>query len=325
MKFHRRRFLHLAGVAAAIALLSVTVTGHRAWSQTARTIKVVVAVQPGGGTDFLARVLGEEIGRAQGQTMLIENRPGAGSIIGTEAVSHAAPDGNTLLITTPTFVTNPHLRKVNYDPVTSFEPICYLVNAPTVIVVNNASPYRTLANLLEEARAKPGDLTMAGAGSFYLAVEMLKRAANLNMTFVPYPGGAPAVTALLGEHVTSMFTDYPTSAEQLKAGKLRALATGSQTRAEALPDVPTVAESGYKDYDVEQWWGLFAPAKTPKETVSQLVGWFTAALQVPEVKAKLVAQGLYPVGICGADFGAFVRKQYDDYGRAIREANIKAE
>jgi tripartite-type tricarboxylate transporter receptor subunit TctC len=145
------------------------------------------------------------------------------------------------------------------------------------------------------------------------------------MTFVPYPGGAPSVTALLGEHVTSVFTDYPTLAEQLRAGKLRALATGSRTRAEALPDVPTVAEFGYKDYDVEQLLRVSPPAKTPKKTVSQLVGWFTAALQVPGVKAKLVVQGLYPVGICGADFGAFFRKQYDDYGRAIREANIKPQ
>jgi tripartite-type tricarboxylate transporter receptor subunit TctC len=145
------------------------------------------------------------------------------------------------------------------------------------------------------------------------------------MTFVPYPGGAPAVTALLGEHVTSVFAGYPPLAEQLKAGKLHALATGSRTRAEALPDVPTVAASGYEDFDVEQWFGLFAPAKTSKETVSQLVGWFTAALRVPEVKAKLVVQGLYPVRICGADFGAFFCKQYDDYGRAIREANIKVE
>ena len=325
MKLPRRQFLPLAGVAAAVAVLSVTVTGHGTWSQTARTIKVVVAVQPGGSSDFLARVLGEEIGRARRLTVVIENRPGAGQIIATEAVSRAAPDGNTLLITSPTSIINPRLRKVNYDPVTSFEPICYLVDSPTVIVVNGASPYRTLADLLDAAHAKPGDLTVAGSGSFFIAFEMLKRAANLNMTFVPYPGGAPAVTALLGEHVTSMFTDYPTLAEQLKVGKLRALATGSRTRAEALPDVPTVAESGYKDYDVEHWFGLFAPAKTPKERVSQLVGWFTAALRVPEVKAKLAVQGLYPVGICGADFGAFVRKQYDDYGRVIREANIKPQ
>ena len=258
--------------------------------------------------------------------MLIENRPGAGGVIGTEAVSRAAPDGNTLLINNNSFVVIPHLRKVNYDSLTSFEPICHLVSSPTVILVNNASPYGTLADLLNAARAKPGDLTFAGTvGVFYVAIEMLKRAANLNMTFVPYPGGAPAVTALLGEHVTSVFTDYPTLAAQLKAGKLRALATGSRTRAEALPDVPTVAESGYKDYDVENWFGVSAPAKTPKETVSQLVGWFTAALRVPEIKAKLVAQGLYPVGMCGADFGSYLRKQFDDCGRVIREANIKVE
>jgi tripartite-type tricarboxylate transporter receptor subunit TctC len=325
MKIPLWRFLNLARVATVVTALSTTLSGHAAWSQTARTIKVVVSVQPGGGVDFLARVLGEEIGRAQGPTIVIENRPGAGSIIGTEAVSHATPDGNTLLINTPTFIINSHLRKVNYNPVTSFEAICYLVDTPTVIVVNSASPYRTLADLLDAARARPGDLTLAGAGAFYIAFEMLKRAASVAMTFVPYPGGAPAVTALLGEHVTSVFTDYATLAEQLKAGKLRALATGSRTRAEALPDVPTVTESGYKDYQWEQWYGLFAPAKTPKETVSQLVGWFTAALQIPEVKAKLAIQGLYPVGICGADFGSFIREQYDDYGRAIREANIKVE
>jgi tripartite-type tricarboxylate transporter receptor subunit TctC len=129
----------------------------------------------------------------------------------------------------------------------------------------------------------------------------------------------------LGEHVTSALTDYSVVKEQLKAGKLRALATGSRDRIELLPDVPTVAESGYKDYEADIWFGLFAPAMTPKETISQLAGWFTAAMQVPEVKAKLAVQGLYPVGICGMDFGVFLRKQYDGYSRIIREAGIKAE
>jgi tripartite-type tricarboxylate transporter receptor subunit TctC len=154
---------------------------------------------------------------------------------------------------------------------------------------------------------------------------MLKRAANVNMTYVPYPGAAPAVNALLGEHLTSALVDYAGVAEQLKAGKLRALATGSRTRIELLPGVPTASESGYTDYEAELWIGVVAPAKTPKETVSQLAGWFTAAMQVAEVKAKLVAQGYVPVGMCGADFAAYIRKQYDDYGRAVREANIKAE
>jgi tripartite-type tricarboxylate transporter receptor subunit TctC len=325
MKLPRRRFLHLAGVAAAVAVLSVTLSGYGAWSQATRTIKIVLPVAPGGGLDFLARLLAEQIGRTQGPTIVVENRPGAGSVIGTEAVSRSAPDGNTLLITTPSFVISPHLRKVNYDPVASFEPICQLARSPAMIAVNSASSYRTLAGFLNAARANPGNLTVAGAGIFYIGFEMLKHAANANMTFIPYPSGAPAVTALLGNHVSSVFTDYPTLAEQLKAGQLRALATGSRTRVEPLPDVPTVAESGYKDYEVDQWQGLFAPAKTPKEPVSQLAGWFTAAMQVPEVKAKLAIQGLYPVGICGVDFGAYIRKQYDEYGRVIRESNIKAE
>jgi tripartite-type tricarboxylate transporter receptor subunit TctC len=133
------------------------------------------------------------------------------------------------------------------------------------------------------------------------------------------------VIALLGEHVTSVFETYPSVAEQLKAGTLRALAVASRARAESLADVPTIAESGYKDFEAEGWYGVVAPARTSKETVSQLAGWFIAALQVPEVKARLAIQGLYPVGMCGADFGAFLRKQYDEYGRVIREANIKAE
>jgi tripartite-type tricarboxylate transporter receptor subunit TctC len=330
MKLPRRRFLRLAAVPAILTLVSMlplTLSGGGAASRT-RIIKIVVAVPPGGAADILARLLAEEISRTQGLSMVIENRPGAANIIGTEAVSRAAPDGNTLLLITSTFVLHPHLRKLNYDPFTSFESICYLARTPTVILVNGASPYRTLANLMNAARAKPGELTLAATGPAtpaQIAFEMLKRAANVNMTFVPYPGGATVVTALLGAHVTSALSDYPGAAEQLKAGKLRALATPAWTRFEALPDVPTIAESGYKDSEADLWFGLAAPAKTPKETVSQLAGWFTAALQAPGVGAKLAVQGLYPVGMCGAEFGAFLRKQYDEFGRVIRESNIKAE
>ena len=289
---------------------------------------MVVPASPGGGSDMLARLLGEQIGRTQGQTILIENRSGAGGVIGAGAVSRAAPDGNTLLMGATDLLIAPHLRKLNYDLSTGFEPICDLVSAPLILVVNSASPYRTLTDLLDAARAKPGDLTLASSGpgtSTQLAFERLKRAANVNMTYLPYPGGAPAVNALLGEHVSSVFTTYSSVAEQLNAGKLRALAAGPRTRIEALPEVPTVAESGYKDYDVDYWFGVWAPAKTPKERVSQRAGWFTAALQAPEIKRALVAQGLFPVGMCGADFAALLRKQYDEYGQVISEANTKAE
>jgi tripartite-type tricarboxylate transporter receptor subunit TctC len=325
MKLPRRKILQLAGAAAAIL---VTLCGHVAWSQGSRPIKIIVPVSPGGGADAAARLLGEQIGRAQGQTVLIENRPGAGGVIGADAVAHAAPDGNTVLWASADLLIRPHLRKLNYDILTSFEPICYLVNVPTVIAVNEASPYRTLADLLNAAHVKPGDLTLGSFGPlsvFQIGLEMLKRAAKVDMIFVPFPGGAPAVNALLGEHVTSVFETYPTVKEQLNAGKLRPLATGSRTRVKALPEVPTVAESGYKEYNVDEWFGVLAPAKTPKEMVSQLAGRFTAAVQAPEVEAKLAALGLYSVVMCGADFATLLRKQYDDFGRVIREANIKAE
>jgi tripartite-type tricarboxylate transporter receptor subunit TctC len=296
-----------------------------AHAQSSRTIKLIVPYPPGGTADIVARLLGDQIGRAKGPTVVIENRPGAGTMIGTEAVARAAPDGNTLLINSPEFIINSHLRKPNYDPIASFEPICHLVSSPTVIVVNAASPYRTLKDLLDAARAKPGELTMASTGIFQIAIEQLKRAAQVNLIYVPFQGNAPASNALMGDHVTSVFAVYPTVAELIKSGKLRPLAIASRKRIDAMPEVPTIIESGYSDYEVEVWLGLMAPAKTPGETTAQIADLFTAALQAPEIKAKLAAQDSYPVGVCGADFGAYLGKQYDSIGRTIRDANIKAE
>jgi tripartite-type tricarboxylate transporter receptor subunit TctC len=329
MKFPCWRFLHLAaGVAA--AFYGILLSGHGAWSQAARTIKVVIAVPAAGAAYTIANQFAEQISQAfsqaHGPMIEIATRTLADGTVGAEDVSHAAPDGNTLLMTSNVFIINPYVRQVRYDPLTSFEPVCYLASSPEVVIVNATSPYRSLADLLSAARAKPGGLTMASfgpTGSAHIAVEMLKLAANVNMNYVPYPSQVAAVNALLDEDVTSAVTSYVAVAEHLKAGKLRALATASRTRIEALPDVPTVAETGYKDYETEVRLWLFAPAKTPKEAVSQLAGWFTAAMQAPEVKAKLVAQGLYPVGMCGADFGDYFRKQYVEYGRVIRESRIK--
>jgi tripartite-type tricarboxylate transporter receptor subunit TctC len=163
MKLLRRQFLHLTAGAAALSILSIILSGHGASSQMTKTVKVVVPFAPGGTADILARLLAEQIGRTSGSTMVIENRPGAGTVVGTEAVSHAAPDGNTLLINSTEFVINPHLRKLNYEPLNSFEPICDLASSPTVIVVHGASPYRTLADLLDAARAKPGVLSLASS------------------------------------------------------------------------------------------------------------------------------------------------------------------
>ena len=296
-------------VAAGVLSILFGLTG--AWSEPARTIKIVVPYPAGGTADILARILGEQISRTEGVTLLTENRPGASAIIGTEAVSRAAPDGSTLLITSTAFLIAPHLTKLNYDPLTSFEPICQLVSTPIVVIVNSGSPYGTLADWLNAARAKPGSLTLASipGGLSRIAFEMLKRAANVDIAFIPYAGDAPAVNALLGGHVTAVFLPYSGVAAQLKAGTLRALASASRTRSKSLPSVPTIAgASGFKGYEADNWNGLFAPAKTPYETVSELAGWFAAAMQIPDVKAKLVAQSLYPAWMCGADFAALFKQ-----------------
>lgn len=330
MKRPRRPFPHLVAGAFSLAAISTFLTAvsiSESRSQAGPIIKIVVPFPPGGAIDTLARVLADEIGRT-GPAMVIEDRPGAGSVIGTEAVARAPADGKTLLMVGNSFVINPQLRKLNYDPLTSFEPICYLVRSPTLLVVNSASPYRTFADLVAAAGARPGALTLASSGpatSFHIAAEVLKREAHIDLSYVPYPGDPPAISALLGGHVTSVFANYATVSEHLNAGKLRALATGSRTRIEPLPELPTFAELGYKDYEVENWFAVVAPAKTPAKTISQLIGRYTAALQISEVKAKLSLQGLFPVAMCGADFAAHIRKQYQEYGRAIREAGIKAE
>ena len=327
MKLPRCRFLHVAAAAAAL-LSAVILAGGSASAQVSRTIKIVVPVPPGGGLDFLVRLLADQIGRTQGVTFVVESRPGAGGRIATEAVSHLPPDGTNLLTTFPSLVIDPHVRKVNYDPLRSFEPICKLVDAPNVIVVTGASPYRTLAELMNAARAKPGDLMMASIGpasNQHIAIARQKRTSNIDLTYVPYPGSAPAVNALLGEHVTSLFAAYANVGEQIATGRLRALAAATANRIEALPDVPSVAESGFADFAVDNWFGVVAPARTPKEIVAQIAGWFVAALQVPDIKAKLAIQGLYPAGICGADFAVLLRKQDEEFGRAIRETNMRVE
>jgi tripartite-type tricarboxylate transporter receptor subunit TctC len=319
----RGRLLGICIGAAALALI-----GQNAWPQSGRTIKLIVPVPAGASTDFVARLMADQVSQTHGVTVVIENRAGAGGMIGTEAASRAVPDGNTLLITGNTYLLDAQTRKANYHPVTGFEPICYLAMSPAVFVVNRASPYRTLAELLEAARAKPGALSMASIGpgsTFQMAFAMFTAAAGVKMTFVPYAGSAPAINAVLGQHVSSGFAGYAVVSEQIKGGMLRPLAVATLKRIDPLPDVPTFDESGFKGLEVDNWFGVIAPGGTPRETVNELAGWFAAALKVPEVKAKLALQGLYPVGLCGAEFAEFARKRYDEYGEGIRATGLKAQ
>jgi tripartite-type tricarboxylate transporter receptor subunit TctC len=311
-----------------MSAIPIALPGQVAWSQTNRTIRIIVPFPAGGVADILARLLGEQINKAQGPAVQIDNRPGAGASIGYDAAARATPDGNTLVIAANSVVINPLLKKTSYDPLTSYEAICYLVSSPLLFVVNSASPYRTLSDLVAAARDKPGELTLASTGpatTQHIGFEQFKRVARVDITFIPYPGGPPAVSALLGAHITAVLANYSDVADHLKAGRLRALATATRARIAHLPEVPTVAESGYAGYDLDVWVGVLAPAKTPKEATAQLAHWFTAAMKDPEVEQKLVMLGYIPVGLCGADFSAHIKKQSEDYGHVIRDSNIKAE
>jgi tripartite-type tricarboxylate transporter receptor subunit TctC len=324
-------------MAALVVIGAFLVSSERADAQAAggKTVRIVVPNPAGGPADLIARLLVDQIGRSQGPTMVVENRPGASSDIGTEAVSRAAPDGNTLLMANNNLVITKHIRpSLSFDPMTSFEPMCLLVNVPLVIVVNSSSPYRSLSDLLAAARARPGMLTIGAFGpasSPHIAEESLKRTAQVDWTYVPFPGDAPAVTALLGGHVTALVATYSGVMEHSVSGKLRVLATTGRQRIAALQNVPTIAEygrgtnstGGYNEFDVSAWIGLVAPARTPTDQIEYLSRLFASALQTPELTAKLLAQGLYPDGTCGAPFATQLKKDYQYYGRVIREAKIE--
>jgi tripartite-type tricarboxylate transporter receptor subunit TctC len=326
MKILRRKWLQLAALG--LVLTSVAAIVESVWSQTGRSVRIIIPFPAGGAADILARILSQQIGDTNNQTVIVENHPGAGASIAYELTARATPDGNTIVVAANSVVINPLLRKTNYDPITSYEPICNLVTSPMVFVVNSASPYKTIGDLIAAAHAKPATLTLAALGpatTQHIAVEQFKRVTKANTIFVPYSGGAPVVNALLGDQVTAGLVNYSEAVQQIKAGKLRAIATTSSRRLTPLPDVPTIAESGYPGYESEVWLGLLAPAKTPEKSIAQLINWFTAAIKTPAVEEKLELLGLYPEVVCGKDFSAFVKQKSDEYARIIHEANIKVE
>jgi tripartite-type tricarboxylate transporter receptor subunit TctC len=312
--------------AAAVCAAAVAASG--AFAQSSRQIKFIVPFPAGGGGDVLTRMVAEKWAQMHGVATVIENRPGAATVLGVEATSRAAPDGNTLGTVANSFIIHPNFKKLSYDPLTSFEPVCLLASSPQVIVVNSSSPYKTLTEWLDAARAKPGELSHASVGPAspqHIAFEQLKLMAKASITFVPFNGNTPALNALLGGHVGSVMSNYSEAAELVSAGKLRALAVASAKRVEGWPNVPTAAEQGFKGYAVEAWYGLVAPAKTAKDKVAELSKWCAEAMLAPELKSKWDLQGLAPVGSSSEEFSTHLRQQSDGYARVIREANIKGE
>ena len=308
----------------AIALPGV----QNAWSQVPKSIKIVVPFSPGNGPDLVARVFAQQIGDINGTTVVIENRVGGGTVMGTYQVARSTPDGSTLLLAAPAFVVNDALKRAKSTPVTEFVPVCLLAITPMILVVRSDSPYKTFEDLIKAAREKPDELQMVSGGpatSLHMAIEVIKHAANVKMTYVPYGGTAPAIGALMGGHVTAVMSDYPTIVSQLEAKSIRPLVSVSEKRLASLPDVPTLTETGLVKYDADIFYGIVAPAKTPPAVVADMIKMFTVAAKTQEVKKRFETLGLFPSDKCGPQWGDYINKQVEGYAKVARDANIKAE
>jgi tripartite-type tricarboxylate transporter receptor subunit TctC len=293
-----------------------------------RPVRIFVPYPAGGAVDILTRTLGDAVSRQWGQGIVVENRPGAGGVIASQALVTSPPDGYTLIVVASGHPTNSFLyAKLPYDTFRDFTPISLLASSPNILLVRADSPYRTLADMIAAAKAKPGSLSFAHSGtgtSTHLAGELLKSLARIDITAVPYKGGAPAINDMLGGQVPMSINNGPESVGQLAAGTVRALAVTTAKRASFLPDVPSMAET-VPGYDTEVWWGLLGPAGMPADVVAKLSHDFVAALNTETVKARLLQLGAMPIGSSPQEFDAKIHADYDKWGPIIKAAGIKAE
>ena len=294
-----------------------------------KIIRIVVPFAPGGGTDVIARTLAQEMAKDLGATIIIENKPGAGTVIGTQAVASSEPDGYTLLMGTFANAVNPSLNsKLPYDPHKDFAPVALIARSFNIVVVNPASPVKSIADLIAAGKSDPDKLSYGTYGtgtSAHLAGELFKNMAKVNLTTVPYKGAAPAITDLLGGQIQVMFTTVASAASLIAAGQLRALAVTSAERSPAFPELPTVAEAGVPGYAAESWYGLYAPAKTPVEIIDRLNKSAARAVQSEAFKRLGVNEGLVMVAGEPAELDHYVRGEEERWRKVIQDANIRIE
>ena len=314
---------------AAAALLLAPMAGAQDVRYPSKPIKLVVGYTPGGATDIIARTLAAKLQDSLGQTVVVENKPGATSNIASEAVAKAAPDGYTLLMGTIANATNMTIYKApGYDTLRDFVHITQTMSAPSVLAVHPSVPAKTLRELIALAKQQPGKLTYASSGnggSPHLAGEMLKLRAGIDIVHVPYKGATPGMTDLLGGQVTMSFQTALSAIPHLQSGKLNVIAVAAHRRMTLLPNVPTMAEAGMPDFEVSSWNGLFAPAKTPADIVARLHQATVKALSLPDVREKLAAQGAEAVGQSPEEFRNYIKSEIDKWGRVIRESGAKVE
>jgi tripartite-type tricarboxylate transporter receptor subunit TctC len=326
-EFVQSRLAALVGVVLVFAASATTPHAPAQAQDASRPIRMVIAFPPGGPTDFVGRLVADKAKDILGQPIIIENKPGANGAIGADMVAKSPPDGSTLFLTTMGAVAvTPHMRTdVRYDTIKDFAPITQVVLNTTLIVVRAESPFNSAKDLTAAAKAKPGELTFAttGVGSnTHLAMELYQGSAGVKFVHVPYRGAAPALTDLLGGQVQVFSADAAALMTQIKGGKIKALGAASGRRNPMLPEVATLAEQGYPDTTVDNWYGLLTPAGTPA-TITKIHDAFVAAINDPVVKEKLIQSGAIPVANSPAEFGTFLKQEYDRWGRIVREKGIK--
>lgn len=317
-------------LAAGALALNAALASHTVIAQNdypARPLRLIVPTAPGGGTDFTARTIAQRLGEAIGQTVIVDNRPGAAGNIGVDIAAKASPDGYTLVMPITSFSINPHLYdKLPFDTVADFAPIVLAASAPLLLVLNPSVPAKSVSELIAVAKAKPGQLNYANSGNgttAHLAGELFKKMAGVNLVSIPYKGGGPAVVDLIAGQVQVYFSTIPAALAQVQAGRLRGVAVTATRRVPLIPDLPTVAESGLPGFEVIGWFGVFAPAATPRPIVARLNTEINAVLKLAETQKRFASDGLVPGGGTPGELGNFLRAEVAKWGALIRDAGLK--
>ncbi len=322
-----RRALLTALAAATAGALPLAASAQ---SYPSKPITIIVPFSAGGTTDILARVVGQALTTELGQSVIVDNRAGAGGNIGASLAAKAPADGYTLFMgTVGTHAINAALyKKMPFDPIKDFAPLTRVANVPNLLVANPAQPYKTVQELIAYAKANPGKVNFGSSGSgssIHLSGELFKSMAKVDMQHVPYKGSAPAVTDLLGNQIGIMFDNMPSAIQHVRSGKLRPLAVTTAKRSPELPDVPTIAEAGVPGYEATSWFGLFAPAGTPAPVVAQLNKAIVKVLNLPDVKKKIAEQGGEVVAETPEQFAAFIQKEAVKWGKVVKESGATAD
>jgi tripartite-type tricarboxylate transporter receptor subunit TctC len=323
---HQRRNAFAAALGIALSVSAFVARAQEPYPS--RPVRVVVAFAPGGGTDIVARALSARLSARFGQQFVVDNRPGGGGVTGIELVARAQPDGYTLLIVSSSFAANAALRKTSYDPIHGFQPISLLSRQALLLLVHPSVPVNNVKELIAFAKAKPGALSYGSSGNGgiqHLATEMFRSMANIDIVHVPYKGTAPAMTDLMAGQIQMSMLSIVATLSQVRSGKLKGLAVSSSSRSDAAPEIPTIAEAGVPGYSFYGWYCMLAPAKTPRHIVSVLNPAVVSAIQSPELRDRLAADGSTVVGSSAEELGSHIRAEIAKLSKLVSDAKIRVE